>query len=137
MKNSAEEEERNKSKSKHEMQSTKLELLENQLCEMREELLLVKTKQKTEDRKTGIRNQSKEIQDSRSNKSQSMIRDQRVYEELGQLKEMEKILRIEQKRLQEQSGIPARDGIFGIVDMFRVIREKLGTEREWWRQEES
>ena len=43
------------------MQSTKLESLENQLAEMREELLSVKTKQKTEERKVGIRNQSREI----------------------------------------------------------------------------
>lgn len=36
---------------------------------------MVKTKQKSDDKKTGIRNQSREIEESRSNKSQSMIRD--------------------------------------------------------------
>ena len=41
------------------MQSTKLESLENQLAEMREELLSVKTKQKVEERKVGIRNQTR------------------------------------------------------------------------------
>jgi hypothetical protein len=44
------------------LQTTKLEALENQLVEMREELMHVKTKQKSDDRKVGIKNQAKEIE---------------------------------------------------------------------------
>ena len=108
------------------------------MAEMREELMLVKTQQKTsEERKVGIRRQSREIEESRTSKTNSVLKDDRAFEELGQLRELQKIIHMEQRRMEEHHGITAREGIFGVVDMFRVIREKLNTENQWWRQEES